>query len=377
MLQIKADDLSRHMECNGARLMPASFPAVDDPVARDEGDAAHYMAQQVLYGVDINSLINTKAPNGFIMTADMAEYVMIYINDVVNPLDPSRIGDIEVDTSWGNKDFQISASPDYPNFQINGRSDRIYYCPEQAALYIHDFKYGWGLREPFMNWTLISHAIGYLKNHRELMPNIRTITFVINQPRPHHPDGKNRSWTITAEELAPLYDQIVAAMTNPNDTLRSGYEWCRHCQALATCPAARAARMNAIDACSPVFTDAMNNDALSYELDVVRNAKSFLEAQLSALEELTIHRLTGGEVIPNYGFENQYAHTRFKAGFTGPILTAMTGIDCNKPGLITPAEFKRRGGSEETYKAVTERPMTGRKLIRATADQRAQRLLKR
>jgi hypothetical protein len=97
MLIIDATGLPRLMECNGSRLMPPSFPTVDDPTARDEGTAAHYMAQQIFSGAfTIEELMDRKAPNGFYMTHEMGEYV-----DKLS-CGARLVRFMEIDTSWGD-----------------------------------------------------------------------------------------------------------------------------------------------------------------------------------------------------------------------------------------------------------------------------------
>jgi len=363
MLTTTATNLPRLMNCNGSRNMPASFASVDsDTTDRDEGNAADWLAEQVFAGADINALVNTKAFNGVIITADMADHVASYLA----ALHPG--GAMQVETSYGTDAWRT-----------NGRADHIAIVasPEdqregQYALVVDDLKYGWRIVDPFENWTLISHAIGYCI-FRQIQPH--TVALRIHQPRPHHPDGKVREWRLSYDELLTYYARIVETLTNPSNNLVTGLPWCAGCRALATCPAARMSRMNIIDAASRTFSDQITSDALGYELDVIRTARATLEAHEAALQELTIHRIKKGEIFENYGLEKQYSHTRFKSGISAQALTAATGIDCVKPGTITPAEFKRRGGSQADYDALTERPMTGIKLIRASADQRARRAL--
>jgi hypothetical protein len=342
------------MNCNGSRLMAAVLPPDTDQTARDEGNAAHWMAQKIFDGASVDSLIDTKAFNGFTMTAEMAEHVASYVSSL-------DCGAMEVATTHGGT-----------NWHINGRADHIVDNTVKSTLTVDDFKYGWRIVEPDHNWTLISHAIGYCKLHKFAPAEI---TLRIHQPRPHHPNGKLRTWTISYAQLMEFNAQIEATLSNPSDQLTSGVEWCAKCYALPTCPAARLARYNAIDATTDAFDDTLSDEVLSYELDLLRNADATIKAQRDALEELIAHKIKQGAIVPNYGLEPQYAHTRFKSGISPQALTLASGIDCIKPGTITPAEFKRRGGSQAVYDALTERPMTGVKLVRATADQRAARLL--
>lgn len=358
MLTTDATNLPRLMNCNGSRLMPPSFPAVDiDPTARDEGNAAHWLAQQWFNGaVDPNALIGQKAYNGTVITGEMVDHVGEYLSTL-------EAGQMEIETSFGTD-----------HWRVNARADHIAWIALTATLIVDDFKYGWRLVEPVDNWTLIAHAIGYCIFHR-ITPAM--IVLRIHQPRPHHPDGKLREWRISYAELMEYYQRINATLTNPANELRTGLAWCAKCHALATCPAARAASMNAIDATSMTFSDDLPNNAMSFELDTLRTAQATLAARLDALEELAAYRIKGGAVIDGYGAETQYANTRWKAGLSAEALTLASGVDCVKPGTITPAEAKRRGMPEAVVKVLTERPITGVKLVRASADKRAKRLLQK
>lgn len=355
MLTVIADELPRVMACNGSRLMPAAVPpTVTDPTARNEGTAAHHMATAVFYGAKLEALVNTKAPNGFIMTAQMADHVGEYLAAL-------DCGEMECDTSYGTDDWRV-----------NGRCDHRKYDPASATLIIDDFKYGYSLVEAEGNWTLLSHAIGTAM----FMPAWpRTFVLRIHQPRPYHPAGKVREWRLSYDELITYYHRINETLSNPSDELRTG-AWCRRCPALAHCPAARSANMNAIDAAEKAFCDNMPDDVLSHELDTLRTAQAILSARLDAVEELAIHRLKNGAVMPNYAIEHQYANTRWKGGLDAQLLSLATGKDLTKPGLVTPAEAKRRGVPETVVGLLTERPVTGTKLVRITADDRAKRLLK-
>ncbi len=354
MLMIDATNLGRLMNCNGSRIMAAALPLESDPTARDEGNAAHWMAQQAFKGVPLESMVDAKAFNGFVMTGEMADHVAEYIKSL-------DCGEMEIETSFAGANWQVNARADHVAF----RND------QEQRLTVDDFKYGWRIVEPEMNWALIAHAVGWCIRYH-VQP--REIVLRIHQPRPYHPGGKLREWRIDYATLMTLYARINETLSNPSDLLATG-PWCAKCHALPTCPAARIASMNAIDVTALAFNDGVPDDVLSYELDVLRSAQATLKTRLDALEELTVHRIKSGSVVPNYGLEIQYANTRFKPGISPQMLTLASKIDCSKPGTITPAEFKRRGASDALIKTLTERPMTGTKLVRADTNQRAQRLL--
>lgn len=351
-----ATHLPRLMQCFGSSQMPTAPKDSDaDTTARDEGNAAHYMAEMVFTGrATLESLSGQKAYNGVLMDADMTRHVGEYLAAL-------DCGEIEVVTSFG----------DGANWQVNARADHISWRVETLTLTVDDFKYGHRLVEPENNWTLIAHAIGYCIMH-QIAPE--RIVLRIHQPRRYHPDGPVREWVITYAELIDLRDMIARRLSEGDTTLFTGPE-CAKCPAAATCPAYRESSMNAIDAASAMFTDDMDAEALSRELVLLEQAESVITERLKALKEFALHRCKNGEVIPMYAAETTMANRRFK--FDAATLKMITGVDATEPKLITPAEYVRRGVSEDVLKNLTERPITGVKLVRSDSNKRAERLLKK
>lgn len=365
MLIADATELPRLMACNGSRLLPASTPVGDsDTTIRDEGNAAHHMALSVFRNeFTIEELIDRKAPNGVYMSPEMADHVGEYLDAIVH-IDRGAI-DIQM---------EIPTTFEGNGWRVNGRADGIAYNSGDNALFVDDLKYGYGIVEPERNWTLIAHAIGHCLN-RKITPE--RIVFTIHQPRPYHPDGKRREWVITYPTLTEFYQQIVATLSAPSDLLNTGAQ-CRKCHALATCPAAREASMNAVDIIEAMaFNDEMPNDALSFELDTLSRAEKMLEQRHKALQELAKHRLKSGQIIENYGLENQLSNRNWKGGIDAMLLLALTGKDLSKPKLITPAQAIKAGVSEDVIAPLTERITTGVKLARVDANKKAQRIFKK
>lgn len=354
------------MTCNGSRLLAVSTPPATtdadgnpiDTFARDEGTAAHYMATAVYKGDQIiDELIDRKAPNGVYMTAEMAEHIAAY--QAVWQTQHSLLG-VELNTSYDNSPYWV----------VDGRADFIALSAE-TELHVIDFKYGWRIVEPENNWTLISHAIGLLLQ-QQFTP--QTIRFSIFQPRPHHPDGPLRSWVINHSQLTQLYTQLDATLTNPSDALITSPH-CHKCPAIATCPAARIAEMNAIEASETAYDDQVSNEMLAFNLDNLHRAKKLLEDRIEAFSEMAKHRINSGAVIANYFNEMGQGNRIWKESVDAQTLQMLTGKDLTaKPKLITPAAAERLGVDKATVKALTERPSTGIKLVRVSANKKAAKI---
>jgi hypothetical protein len=357
MFRITADELPRFMACNGSRLLAASVPQENvDTTARDEGTAAHYMATTAFNNAfTVPEMVGRKAPNGVYMTEEMAEHVQEYLDKL---------------TLTGFRNFASSAM-EVPadHLNVSGRADYAAFT-DDFNLMITDFKYGWRIVNPEMNWTLISHAIGIIDKTRNIPTSV---TFAIFQPRPYHPDGAWRIWKIGYLELLDLRDRLYHALNNPSDQLHTSNH-CNKCPALATCPAARLAEMNAIEATDIAHDDTMADADLSFALDTLNRAQDMIKSRLEALEELAKFRIKSGKVVDNYSVEMGLGKTRWLPYVTADMLQMLTGKDLAKRTLVTPAEAKRQGVNEEFVKTVTERPQTGVKLVRISADKKAKKL---
>lgn len=360
MLILDATNLNRFMRCNGSRLMAVSPAAMStDDTARDEGIAAHWLAQMVFTGQhSIVELIDRKAPNGIYISAEMAEFVSEYLHAIVDR--PTQFAEMEVDTTCIGL-----------NWQVNGRADHISLSTDGETLHIDDFKFGWRIVEPETNWTLIWHAIGWLKKRGI---SVSKIIFSIHQPRPHHIDGKVRSWEISNSKLADLQSELLNTLINPSDLLVTSYEHCGKCPSITNCPASQKATMNAVDVSEMAFNDDVNNEQLAYELDILTRAGKAITDRLKASEELAQYRIKSGAVIENYSLETTLGNRNWKPEITVDVLTMLTGKDISEKKLPTPAQAEKKGLAPETVKALTERKQTGTKLTRVKADTKAKRI---
>jgi len=347
------------MHCFGSLDMPRAVPHDSNREARDQGNAEHWLAEQMFAGQPVGP--GAQAPNGYVITDEMIEAVSTY----VSALD---CGQMEIETGYAGQ-----------NWEVKGRADHLVYREAQATedpnggqtgtlqstLTIDDYKSGWRIVEPRMNWTLLSHAIGWVIRN-ETVPD--RIILRIHQPRPFHADGPLREWWCNYEELMGFYHQIDHRLSNPVEELVTGIEWCAKCHALAICPAARTAEMNAIDVCTEAFVDDLPKDVLTHQLYTARLAADTIKNRTSALEELISHRIKNGETFTGWALERRHGHRKWKPGLTGKVLSLATGMDLSVDGVVTPAAAERMGVSKQAVAALTDKPLLDPKLKRIDAD---------
>jgi hypothetical protein len=353
MLTLTATDLPRVMQCNGSLKMPA-VESTEKSKTRDEGNAADWLIQQVYTGKSTAlALIDKKAPNGVVITSDMADDVSDYLDAI------GRGGQVEIESSIG----------DDCAWQVNSRADHRKLVPD--TLMIDDFKYGYRIVEPELNWTLLAHAFGYVQNTRAPYPKF--YTFTIHQPRPYHPKGHVRSWTISYDMLVQYYALLQTVLSKPSDTLTTGTN-CTNCPAMASCPAALKAGCNAIDVSETLYVSSLGNDELSVLIDTMKHAGAMLEQLEKAYTELAKHRIKQGQRVKNYVLQNELTNTAWTPEATPELLQAMTGIDLTTKKLISPSQAKKAGVSEDFVKLFTRRDIKGTKLSRIDENTQAEKL---
>lgn len=362
MFTIIADALPRFMQCTGSRSMPADFPNREpgEQTVRDQGIAVHWLAQQVeqhRLTLEYVASTPTTAPNGVLLTSEMIDHVGEFLGSFTP-------GESECATSW-----QGTTVPGATAYHIAGRADRIEW--DGTTVRVRDLKYGWRTVEPEENWTLLSHAIGFVEARGITSCNVELI---IHQPRPHHPDGKVREWRTNYAQLH-RYKAAILARIDDAQTLETG-PLCGNCHANASCPAYRKAGYNAIDTVeNTVFSDDISDALLAHELRLMERAEAVLKDRKSALEEMAQHRIGNGAIVEGFSLEHRYGNRVWNDGLSADALRALTGVDLTKPGTVTPAEAERRGVPKEIVAMMTHKPNLGVKLAKQKIDAKARRLL--
>lgn len=351
MLTTTATELPRLIQCIGSRLMPSPVPDSGSAEARSEGNAAHWLAEQMFAGATVGA--GATAHNGYVITDDMVEHVSNYV-------DALDCGEMEADTSYSGQGWEVRGRADHLKFREGGDT-------ALHTLTIDDFKYGWRLVEPRENWTLLSHGIGWvIRNERA--PD--RIILRIHQPRPYHPDGPLREWSCSYEELMGYYHRINERLTHASDELQTGPA-CAKCPARFDCRTLDAAIYNAIDVAGVVFDDTLPKHVITEQYALFERAEQMIKIGKEAREELISHRIKHGEVFEGYSLERRYGHKKWKPGLTGKMLSLASGVDLVKDGLVTPAEAIRRGVPKEAVEKLVDRPMLDPKLKRIDADAKA------
>lgn len=352
MLSLTATELTRFMACNGFKSLKGVEPFNPSNEATDEGNAVHWLAEQVFNGANPNDLIGQSAPNSLFITDEMVENCSDYLEFITS----------------GNCQVEVDTSHSGNNWEIRGRADCIKFVDNDLT--IADLKYGWRIVEPLENWTLISHAIAWcLKNNTA--PYM--VKFVIFQPRPFHPQGAVREWKVLYTDLLEYYKHLVYTLEHPTPAVSTGSQ-CYKCQSLSQCPAAQIAAMNAIDISQMAFDSEIDNDKLSWMLNNLKRAQEILKQSYDAYQDLALHRLKDGKNLKGYSIQPALGNTKWDNKVDADFIKTMCGIDITVKNLMTPAQAKKAGVPEELINNCTYRPDNGLKLVSIDENKLAKKL---
>ncbi len=355
-MELRPSSAGRWVACPASPALEAPFPNASSEAAR-EGTAAHWVAEQVLKGASLSE----RAPNNVHITAEMLSYVGEYVEHVRNVIIGSTAG------------FVIE-HPVALGCGVKGSCDAA--CLDGGHLHLWDLKYGWSLVEAAGNWQLVTYAIGL---YEQYCGSIDKVTMHIVQPRPSHPEGRVRSWTLTIPELdeyrAKLYAAAeLARRPGPPYPAAATGSHCRYCRALHVCPAAQAAAMNAIDVSESGVPHGLSTPSVASELRTLYRAEEALKLRKIALEGQAIAALKTGGIVPGYSLQQAKGHRKFRDVSDIPPLEALTGLSLSESAPVTPAEAKRRGMSEEILLIYTEKPETGLKLVAVDPSHKAKEI---
>lgn len=299
----------RWKACPGSLALEAGLPDTSG-VHADEGTAAHFLASECLLAqqdavIHVDAVIEVARDARwyytgdpvtgtlFTVTADMANDVQVYIDDVRRA---AQGGYLEVEVRLDH-----SAAIDQP--EQFGTGDAVIVKPRR--LEVRDLKFGRGVKvDAENNEQLMLYGLGALDRY-EMVADFDEVLLAIHQPRLDHLS----EWVVSVEDLRKFGDEakraakmclvnIEAYAQNPHVALdlNPGPKQCRWCKAKATCPALRGEVMDAFSAVPEPESPTVTEDDLSTSMVKV----DLIEQWCKAVRAETERRLLAGTPVPGY-----------------------------------------------------------------------------
>lgn len=300
----------RWLECPGSVALTMNMRDTSSSYA-DEGTAAHEMAQLTLESgaADADRYIGKSAHNGILMTEEMAEHVMTYVNNVR-------------DYAKGNElmiEQRLSISHLTGEKDAKGTSDAVIIAGDE--LQVHDLKYGMGVRKDAeQNEQLMIYALAALYEFEMLGPFSR-VRLVIHQPRLNHLS----EWDCSIEELEAFAAQVQekAKIANagvdsflqgygiPEDQFKVGETQCRFCKGKADCETFRTYVLKTVagddftdltveQPLAPVVQERIDAKYDNRMLGALMDGIDLIETWCKAIRAKAEAALFQGEEVPGY-----------------------------------------------------------------------------
>jgi hypothetical protein len=217
---------------------------------------------------------------------------------------------------------------------------------------------GWTMREPQADPQLVASMAQMSVTPRDV------INLTLFQPRPYHPAGRWRSWTLYGPQieqwckwLAERAEQAIAA----NPRARPG-EYCRGCPHRSRC---QALREDCYAECEgQMGGERLPADALVAELARAERHVWAADARLSGLRAEAEARIRAGEWLPGWYVGSKEGRREFAVVAAAADL--MLGVPTTKTVRRTPAEVERDGADKAVVARITRRPDVGPALTRFT-----------
>jgi hypothetical protein len=320
------------MACPGSPGIENLYPDTRRAEA-GEGKLAHMAGAAILVGRDPKSLQN--------IDADAMAHIMAYV---------------ELCRALGVYDV-LHVEEKFHSHYFNGVVDFWTFNPHESTLYIRDLKYGHGWVETYLNWQLLAYAFLILA---QPTPAVKFINMGIYQPRGWHPQGPDRSWTISVEELEAYRAQMITNIENiyaGNVQTVSGPH-CRYCKGLVPCHGATAAMYFAIDVAMRPGHETPTLDQVATDLVILERAIKLLEHKKAAYDQMAVELIRKGSIIPGWEVGQTPGKAQWKQGNQAVLdMGKMMGVDfAVPPAPITPTQaVNRKLIPEEAFTVLSER----------------------
>lgn len=300
----------RWIPCPGSVALSMGIADTSSSYA-EEGTAAHEMAQLTLESgaADADKYIGKRAHNGVVMTEEMAEHVMTYVNHV---RDYAKGNELMIEQRLSIS--HLTSEPD-----AKGTSDAVIIAGDE--LQVHDLKYGMGVRKDAENnEQLMIYALAALYEFEMLGPFTR-VRLVIHQPRLKHLS----EWDCSVEHLekfaalVKVKSQIALEVvrfkqkgeTHPGQIYQPGETQCRFCKAKPDCEPLRNHVLRTVagddfvdltleDPINPVIEERITAKYDNALLGKLMGAIDLIENWCKAIRGKTEVELLQGNEVPGY-----------------------------------------------------------------------------
>ncbi len=327
--------------CAGSVSLSQGIGDEDTDASRD-GTAAHWVAEQVLHSFRSDTiilpsqLIGTIAPNGVIITDEIADGAKTYTDEILNLCQERGL----------LRSLMIEQIVKVPMIHEHcwGTPDVYIYDAGKKTLHVKDFKFGHGRVKAYENWQLICYAIGILASmsNAPFQDDGTKVIMTIVQPRCYDGQGPIDEWEISAVDLRGYINQLRFAAEQaftPITNCTTGNH-CRYCKVGSICTALINATANIIDVIDMAIPTISTDAALGYELEQLNRVELLIKARREAKELEIEQRIRSGIKIAGWSLEQAYSKRQWIAPQEEVIMMGqLIGVNLlDEPKLLSPSK---------------------------------------
>lgn len=348
------------VHCHGWVAMNAMFPNDAESEESRIGTAVHELGALMLTDTNGAVAVDNVASNGVVWNDEAFECAELYANDVRSVVAQYPNGILTVE-----EHIEIG----YVHDENSGTPDAVLFDPDSRAIYIWDYKHGYGVVEAYENYQLSDYLVGVMFKYgvtEEEVDSDADIYLRVVQPRAIHRDGPIRTWHLKASEVRKYATALkTAALANLDGTgqCQSGSH-CRYCNARHACPASIEAGMHLYEVASAPTPLRMPPEAMALQYEINLRAMEHLKSMNAAFETQLFGKIRQGETIPGWELRDTKGRTVWdKPAEEIFILGDLMGVDLRKaPEAITPKQAQKLG--VKLMPAFTKTPTTGVALVK-------------
>jgi hypothetical protein len=347
--------------CPGWIKNASLLPPQEETEETREGDAAHWVALQMVSGVTLVP-VGSIAPNGVAITEEMVDGALMWVEALEGY--PARL------------ETRINIERIHPT-QCWGTPDAWQWCPETKILRIADYKFGHKYVEVWNNYQLLAYAAGVM-DFLGLSDLDVILELTIVQPRCYHKDGPVRTWTAAASKIRARINDAAdsaAEALGPNPQTHSGPH-CLHCPARATCTTFQETVNNILDFSGYADPLLKTPGETGRELRLINVAIERLKARQTGLEAQAEAMLREGKSVPFFKLDSSPGNLAWTAPLDEIEMLAQLGGKSvlKPPALVTPTQARdRKLLTHAIIEAYSKRP-NGAMKITADNTSRLQRI---
>ncbi len=328
------------LECAGYASAAILFGDNEDSLDSRIGTAKHWGSQLVLaHGIQLTDLVGMMAPNKITITKDMLPSIEMYTKTVIDVLE----------TFFNAQDTQLKIEHrldlSFIHPECFGTSDVTGYDSEEKTAHIMDGKFGRVLVEIYKHPQFMLYGLGYVAELEKQGLPVDYIKLHVVQPCSRHIEGSHRVWKLSVAELKayiPIFQKAAVLALSDNPTYKAG-DWCKYCPAIHSCEAARVASISIaqyVTDKAPVISDGYE---IGFELRMLREATSLLEARLKAVEGQASELLGRGAFVDGFVGEMGLGNRKWNSEDEDIIAMGDSiGVDLRAPEKVqSPAQAEK------------------------------------